>query len=125
MIAYVAKLAPILVIISLLCPIVSNYVMNQYDFIEDLSIEPIKVNGNGSNIKASATFDVYFTEDAWDVFQYKDGSFPYMSAWWEDHEGETFEYAGHSAKLLQIEWTQLEHHEDHDRLNVVVHIQLK
>lgn len=127
MIVYAAKLAPILVIVSLLCPFVygsvSDLVHSQYDYIDNVSINSININGN--KIKADITFDIKFTADAWNDFKYKDGSFSYMSDWWENHEGSKIEYAGYKAKLVSIDWTQVEHHDEYDRLNVVFHLNLK
>ncbi len=122
MIRTITKAAPFFMIVMLVCPIAANYVMSNYHFIKNMTIKPIAVHDN--IVTVSITFDVYFTQQAWRTFHYKNGSFPYMSDWWENHVGETFSYAGHSAKLLDIQWTLLHHYNNHDRLNVIAKIQI-
>ncbi len=106
---------------ALACPIASNYVTSNYSFLKNVSITPVSTTGN--TITVSITFDVYFTPSAWSTFRYADGSFPYMSAWWQSHVGQTFSYAGFSGKLMSIQWTMIHHYSDHDRLNVLAKIQ--
>lgn len=106
----------------IVAPIAANYIMHDYSFIKNLNIRTISANDNA--ITVSITFDIYFTQQAWKTFRYTDGSFSYMSDWWEKHVGETFSYMGHSAKLLDIQWTQLRHYDNHDRLNAIVKMQI-
>lgn len=116
------RVAPIFMLAMLVCPIAASLVMSNYPFIKNMSIRPISTDGN--IVTASITFDIYFTQQAWRTFHYRDGSFPYMSDWWENHVGNTFNYMGHTAKLLDIQWTQLQHYSNHDRLNAIVKLQI-
>jgi hypothetical protein len=114
-----------MMIIITACSVAASAVMTQFPFIDNLTITPIEVNGSGNKITVSVTCDVYFTDEAWSTFRYKDGSFPYMSAWWEQNEGETFSFMGYTAKLKDIEFTLLEHTSEYDRINAVVTLQFK
>ncbi len=122
MIKTVAKITCVLSIVSLICPIAASYAMHDYSFIKNMTIKPLSAHGN--IVTVSVTFDIYFTAQAWQTFKYKDGSYGYMSNWWEHHEGRIYSYAGHSAKLLDIDWTLLHHYCDHDRLRAVVKLQI-
>jgi hypothetical protein len=116
----IPKFITITLIIMSVCPIATSAVMSQYSFIKDLNITPISVNG--PEITVSVTCKVYFTDNAWSTFHYKDGSFAYMSKWWDQHEGETFTFMGHSAKLQKIDFTLIQHTSQYDQINAVVKI---
>ncbi|NLD65556.1 MAG: hypothetical protein GX648_03180 [Crenarchaeota archaeon] len=113
-----------MLIVMMACPIVATAVMTQFPFIDNLTITPVDVSKNGKEITVSVTCDVYFTEEAWSTFRYKDGSFPYMSDWWEQHEGKKFSFMGYTAKLVDVDFTLLEHTSEYDRIKAVVTLKL-
>ncbi len=122
MFGFMFRWAPIFMLVLMVGPIAASCVMNNYPFIHNMTVRPISVYGN--IVTVSVTFDIYFTQQAWQTFHYKDGSFPYMSDWWENHVGNTFYYMGHSARLLDVQWTLLHHFSNHDRLNVIAKLQI-
>jgi hypothetical protein len=114
------KVVSLMLIALSVCPIAASAIMSQYSFIHDLTINPLSVKG--PEVTVSITCKIYFTDQAWSTFRYKDGSFPYMSDWWEEHEGETFTYMGHSVKLQKIDFTLLQHTEQFDEINALVKV---
>ncbi len=66
---------------------------------------------------------IYRNPQAWRDFGYKDGNFYFFNQYWENQVGNTFTFAGVSAKLVDISITLDGHFQSHDHLLFTVKLQ--
>jgi len=99
-----------------------SFIASAYPFARHIRAYPVAIQGNIVTIKG--TVDVYFTEDAWDEIQYKDGSFENFDTWWHTQIGQKYHFMGVHAKLVYIDWTLQRHYCDHDRLGFILKVKV-
>lgn len=94
-------------------------IMARYPFIQNLSVASL--NYEGGYLVISGTMDVYFTDQAWAEFGYKDSNFYWFNEWWQDQIGNRYG----PFKLVSITWDIIVHTETYDRLAFVVVLEPK
>ena len=100
--------------------IVPAIIMSRYSFVQNLTVTSF--NYADGQLIVNGTMDVYFSDQAWEQFGYKDGNFGYFNQWWEDNEGNLRFGA---IKLVDITWTLLEEHETYDKLGFTAVLERK
>jgi len=91
--------------------IIPAIIMARYPFIQNLTVTSF--NYKNGQLIVTGTMDVYFTDQAWEQFGYKDGNFYWFNEWWQEHEGNLRFGA---IRLVDVEWTLLEPHETYNKL---------
>jgi hypothetical protein len=100
--------------------IIPAIIMSRYPFIQNLTVTSFNyVNGQ---LIVNGTMDVYFSDQTWEQFGYKDDNFDYFNQWWEQNEGDLRFGA---IKLVDITWTLLEEHETYDKLEFTAVLERK
>lgn len=104
----------------LLLAVIPAIIMARYPFIQNLTVT--SYNYESGQLTVTGTMDVYFTDQAWEQFGYKDDNFYWFNEWWQEQEGNLWFGA---IKLVDIEWTLLEQHETYDKLAFTAVVELK
>lgn len=107
-------------LLRLIFLVVPMVVMLRYSFIKDAEVT--SVSYNGGQITVSGTVGVFFTDEAWTEFGYKDGNFYWFNKWWQE------EAPGLTCarfRLVSAEWTLLEHTETYDLLSFTMVVELR
>jgi len=100
--------------------VVPMVIMLRYPFIKDLTVAPASYQGG--RVIVTGTLTVWFTDDAWSQFGYKDDNFAWFAEWWEE------EFSGAKVgpfRLVSVSWSLLEHTATHDRLGFVAVLELR
>jgi hypothetical protein len=110
---------------TVVCLVISMavcYIGSAYPFAKHIKAYPVAIQGNIVTIRG--TVDIYFTKDAWDQIQYKNGSFEGYDAWWHTQIGKHYCFMGVHAQLVYIDWTLLHHYYNHDHLGYVLKVKI-
>jgi len=103
----------------LLFVVIPAIIMARYPFIQNLAVTSL--NYENGYLIFSGVMDVYFTDEAWAEFGYKNGNFYWFNQWWQDQVGNRYG----PFKLVSITWKIIEHTETYDKLGFVIVLEPK